>query len=217
MKLDLDEVMLTMLKQGSPIPLGFPHWALHEFVTRVDSPVDPAMLLGLIDNEDKSSMLDRYEDLKGYQFSWGTVAEKNYHYEEDPEDVRICTFEFSPEAVLKTFLQPDMLQDLFIFMYNHHPLRDERFDCDDAFGNLYTLAFSVTGSQAEHAELRKWMATTFIPLIWPDLNKEASLIVEEVKREALATSLDGTTNHALIEVRRNQLCPGPDEFTFLVI
>lgn len=47
------------------MPLGLPHWALLEFTTRRDCRMDPAILLGLKENYDKSSMLDRYEDRQG--------------------------------------------------------------------------------------------------------------------------------------------------------
>jgi hypothetical protein len=215
MKLAIDDVMLTLLKQGTPIPLGFPYWALLEFTTRKDSPVDPAILLGLKENEDKSSMLDRYEDREGYQFTWGVVSEGTDHFEEDPEEVRTCTFEISPEAVLKTFMEPSMLEDLYAFMYKNHPDCDDRFECGEAFGNLYTMQFSATGGPAEHAELREWMANTFIPVILPDLNAEAARIVGAEKLRALSSSFDGTSDKALIEVRRGQLCPAPSELTFI--
>ncbi|MQR02117.1 hypothetical protein [Glaciimonas soli] len=215
MKLAIDDVMLVLLSQGTPIPLGFPHWALFEFTTRKDCPMDPEILLGLKDNEDQSSMLNRYEDLQGYQFTWGVVSEDYSHYEEDPENVRKCKFEISPEAVLKTFLQSAMLQDLYAFMYEHHPDYDGRFECDEAFGDLYTMSFSATGNPIEHAELRGWMANTFIPLILPDLNAEAARIVGAEKLKALSSSLDGTSDKALIEVRRYQLCPHPSELTFV--
>ena len=215
MKRTIDDVMLSLVSAGMPIPLGFPHWALHEFTTRKDQPMDPAVLLGLKKNKDKSSMLDRYEDRQGYQFSWGVVSEGYDHFEDDPEEVRTCTFEISPEAVLKTFPEPGMLEDLYAFMYENHPACDDRYECGQAFGNLYTMAFHATGGPAEHAELREWMVNTFIPEILPDLNAEAVRIVGAEKLKALSNSADGTSDHALIEVRRDQLCPDPSELSFV--
>lgn len=108
-----------------------------------------------------------------------------------------------------------MLEDLYIFMYDNHPDCDERFECTQSFGTLSTMKFSATGGPVEHAELREWIADIFIPFILPDLNTEAARIVGAEKLKALSSSLDGTSDNALIEVMRDQLCPDASELTFV--
>src|SRR5712692_192606 len=168
MKIAIDDVMLALLEQGTPMPLGLPHWALHELTTRKDYPYDPAILLGLEENECESSLLNQYENRQGYQFTWGVISDVNDHFADDPEEIRILTFEISSESVLKTFMQPAMLQDLYTFMYENHPEYNDRFECGEPFGDLYTMQFSATGGPVAHSELREWMVHTFIPVILPD-------------------------------------------------
>jgi hypothetical protein len=54
--------MQKLLRQSQPLPLGMPAWAVTQYISRKDHKIHPSVLLGLEDNEMKSSLLDEYED-----------------------------------------------------------------------------------------------------------------------------------------------------------
>lgn len=177
---DLDHYMMELLSVGKPMPLGIPAWMLIERTHRAEHPMDPKAALGLTDSKPLGfSLLGEYEDKVGYQFSWGTVSEWIYHPEDKKPGVSTLIFEISPEALLKRFPDPAIVEDIFIAEYEQHP-NSGHYDVNEASGDNYTISLSVTGSEEDHELFRHWMEVCFLHEILPDLIKAAEKELVEV-------------------------------------
>lgn len=178
---NLDVFMMALLRAGKTMPLGIPAWMLKERTHRDDHPMPPQTVLGL-DNQpwDDACILGEYENKVGYQFSWGTIAEFDYVDEDETPNVVSLIFEISPEALLKKFPDPVILEDIFLTEYSRHP---NMSDClsDEAYGDNYTMALSVAGGKVDHDKFRAWMVECFIPIILPDLITAAEIALSEVE------------------------------------
>jgi hypothetical protein len=211
----LDKSALQLFKHGCSVETGMPAWAVKEYMFRKSYPLTPSDILGLSPDYMGCSMLDEYENMCGYNFSWGQLHEEVVLHEEVEESVLIGRFEFVPTAILQAFPQSALLEDLFMFMYRHHPLFDPEFDCDESSGDWPVIAFEAFG-EAEIEALRRWIAKVFLPGIWDDLMAEAMVIVETAKAAAIAASPDGSYEEVFVERGRFQLCGDPADLSFHV-
>lgn len=207
----INGVMAGLLALGYYIDLGIASWLLTEMVSRKTCPLTPRDVLGVSKAYRDGSIVTEYLNKVGYEFSWGTLSE-DVRMDEDDE-TWIGTFEFFPKHVLKAFPQSALVEDLFMWMYQNHPLCHEQFDCGEAFGDWFVLSFTAYG-QEDIAELRRWLAGIFVPKIMPDLVAEALRIVDATKAEAIARSSDGSFEEALFEKGRFQLCGDPADISF---
>lgn len=208
----LDSVMCSLLSSGIPMDIGIPSWLLTEMITRETSPLTPQDVMGQRENFKDENLLLEYRDKVGYQFTWGTMSEKLCICED--EEIPMGTFELFPKDVLKAFPQPALLEDLFMWMYQNHPHYDDKFECQESYGDWFVMAFCASGEK-QIDDLRRWLALVFIPRILPDLMSEAMRIVDATKSAESKSSPDGSFNRALIEIRRGQLCCDPSELRFL--
>lgn len=175
-----DIAMLHALASGLDFRIGLPLWQVKHLLTREDSPLSLADILGLAPScRDSRSLADEYTDMKGYQFSWGIIAESFTPGEEfGPGEPDMVTWEFCPEQLLKCFCDPEFLEDVMVSMCANHPLASSEFDCDSANGSFFTLRYIAVGAE-KIAELRKWLATTFVPKILPDVLVMAERLIRK--------------------------------------
>jgi len=152
-------------------------------------------------------MVQEYLDKKGYEFSWGTVTEELQEIEDFPS---IWKFEIIPHQILKRFPQPALLEDLFIFMYRHHPLRHATFFADESFCNWSVMGFEVESEKI--IDFRHWIATVFLSKVIPDLLAEAMLIVEQ--KLTVERCIGAPPGYSLNEEVRFQLCGAPEMLSF---
>lgn len=208
-----DSVNLMLLKFGCPVEQGIPARLLHEHVLGRYPAFTASDIFGLSEQSEGHSLLSDYLGKRGYTFSWGTVSEKSGPCDPDDDDsLPILRFEFVPIDLLVTFPQSALLEDLFMWLYSNHPMYDPEFGCDESYSHLSVISFA--SKEGEEEALRRWVASTFIPSIWPDLLAEATNIVEEKIAEAAADSPDGSFAELFVESERYQLCGDPAELSF---
>jgi hypothetical protein len=198
-----DEKSLQSLKDERPTKLVLP--------TKIKQALEEALSAG--GRYPGDGDLTEYLTQQGYTFSFGTVSEESRPI--DPDDDKsppVLRYEFVPINLLLAFPHCGQLEDLFMWLYRHHPLYDEAFECDGGFCRLSVMSFE--SAEYEEEFLRDWMAWTFLPYIWPDLLREATRIVEEKKAAAIAASPDGSFEELLVEHHRGQLCDEGAVLTF---
>ena len=198
-----DEKSLQSLKDGRPTKLVL--------ATRIKQALEDALSAG--GRYPGAGDLRAYLRQPGYTFSFGTVSEESYPF--DPDDDKsppVLRYEFVPINLLLAFPDSGQLEDLFMWLYRNHPVYNDELDCDEAFHNLSVMSFR--SAPGEGAVLREWMAEIFLPIIWPDLLREGTRIVEEKKAAAIAASPDGSFEELLVEHHRGQLCDDGVELTF---
>jgi hypothetical protein len=201
-----DDAMTKLLIAGSPFDIGIPAWTLREITTRSTYAIEPSALLGLDPENGSKDIVSEYERKKGYEFSWGTLSEDIC----EEGDLLVSTFEVFPKLVLKQFPQPAMVEDLFIWMYENHPLRHESFGADEAHGDWFVMSF--TAYEAKNiSRLRTWLGTVFVTKIMQDLVSEAMLIVT---RELFLAANERLDEDLFNEHKRFQLCGDPADLTF---
>jgi hypothetical protein len=210
----LDGVMTGLLAAGHCFKVGIPSWVLTELVSRKFAPLRPRDVLGLSRSHRENSITAEYLNKMGYEFSWGTLSEE-IHADED-DCVLVGTFEIFPTQVLMTFPQAAMVEDLFIWMYQNHPLSHKEFEGNEASGGWFVLSFSAVG-QEKIDELRRWLAVIFVPRVMPELILEARRIVAAAAEVASARSADGSFEDALYEIGRFQLCCDPADLAFNIL
>lgn len=207
----VDGVMTGLLMMGCPVDLGIPAWTLQDMVRRPEFSEAPEKIFGIGAEPFSDNMVDEYFDKRGYEFSWGSLSESVGQDEYDEDETVVGRFEMLPKDVLMKFPQPAMVEDLFMWMYDHHPLKHSRFDVDESFGEWFVMSFAAYGDD-NIAALRQWLALTFVPKIMPDLVSEAMLIVT---REILqASDQDVASGEIFKEKGRYQLCGDPAELSF---
>jgi hypothetical protein len=200
-----DEKSLQSLKKGRTTKLVLP--------TKIKQALEDALSAG--GRYPGDGDLRRYLTQQGHTFSFGTVSEESYPSDpDDDKSPRVLRYEFAPINLLLTFPHRGQLEDLFMCLHRNHPLYNDEFDCDEGFGRLSVISFQSAGDEED--TLRQWMAGTFLPIIWPDLLREATRIVEEKKAVAIAASPDGSFEELLVEHHRGQLCDDGVELTFHV-
>ena len=198
-----DEKSLQSLKNGRPEKLVLPR--------KIKEALEQALSAG--GRYPGDSDLTGYLTLQGHMFSFGTVSEESHPSDpDDDESPLVLRYEFVPTSLLLAFPNSGQLEDLFMWLYRNHPLYDEAFECDEGFCHLSVISFK--SEEDEGDVLRDWMAEIFLPIIWPDLFREGSRIVEEKKAAAIAASPDGSFEELLVERHRGQLCDDKAELTF---
>jgi hypothetical protein len=210
----LDKMSRKLFQAGCATDLGIPGWIVTEMLTRENNPFTPEKLFCIDVNVDgpSSNILSEYADKKGYSFSWGHLSECIEFLDLGDGEELIGRFEFSPADLLKSFPNSAMIQDLLTWMYRLHPLHSEKFLLEEAIGDWFTLSFSAY-DELEIARLRRWLAITFIPKIWPDLLMDGMRIIEIFKvTVGLETQDDGYD--VFVEHHRNQLCVDPTQLSF---
>lgn len=198
-----DEKSLKSLKNGRPTKLVVPR--------KIKQALEDA--LGAGGRYPGDGDLTKYLTQRGYTFSFGTVSEESRPI--DPDDDKsppVLRYEFVPVSLLLSFPHSGQLEDLFMWLYENHPLYNDEFECDEGFCRLSVMSFESADYEEEF--LRDWMAWTFLPYIWPDLLREATRIVEEKKAAAIAASPDGSFEELLVEHHRGQLYDDVAELTF---
>lgn len=205
-----NNAMTNLLLQAAPFDIGIPAWAVSEMLNRKTHPLEPADVLGRSYPFRETNMLSDYIDTVGYEFTWGTLTEDVYR---DDDDTLICRFEFCLKHVLIGFPQPAMVEDLFDWLYRHHPLYNENFPTDEADKNWFLLSFEGRKSK-NISDLRCWLAHTFIPQILPELIVEGQLIIASAKAEEWKRTGSNCIEDLLIEKCRYQLCTDPSELNF---
>ena len=198
-----DEKCLQSLKNGRPMKLVLP--------TKIKQALENALSAG--GRYPGDGDLTDYLTQQGHTFSFGTVSEESRPI--DPDDDKsppVLRYEFVPINLLLAFPHCGQLEDLFMWLYRNHPLYDEGFECDEGFCHLSVISFQ--SEENEGGVLRQWIAGTFLPIIWPDVLREAKRIVEEKKAAAIAASPDGSFEELLVEHHRGQLCDDGAELTF---
>lgn len=204
----VDSVMSGLLMVGCPFDLGIPAWTLREMTTRSAFAVAPSALLGLDPDSAENNVISEYSEKRGYEFSWGTLSELVY---EDEDGTLTGCFEVFPKDVLMTFPQPAMVEDLFVWMYQNHPLKHPLYYGDEAYGDWFVLSFTAYDIDAISA-LRHWLATTFVSKIMPDLVSEAMLAVTKELHVAQNGSVE--SGEVFVENIRHQLCGDPSNLSF---
>lgn len=198
-----DEKSLQSLKNGRPMKLVLP--------TKIKQALEDALSAG--GRYPGDGDLTEYLTQQGHTFSFGTVSEESRPI--DPDDDKsppVLRYEFVPINLLLAFPHCGQLEDLFMWLYRNHRLYDEGFECDEGFCHLSVISFQ--SEENEGGVLRQWIAGTFLPIIWPDVLREANRIVEEKKAAAIAASPDGSFKELLVEHHRGQLCDDGAELTF---
>jgi len=204
MNLAHDTVMASLLWLGHSFRLGVPSWVLTELVTRAEHPQTPRYVLGLSKRGKKYGIVNEYAEMKGYEFSWGTLSEDINVYEDVQGNNPIGRFEIFPTNLLQTFRNSALVEDLFLWLYDKHPLSNTEFEGEESIGDWFVLSFSAEGER-QIGRLRTWLAVTFLPRIMPDLLAEATRIINEAK--AGSVEKDGKALHdPLVETIRFQLC-----------
>lgn len=216
----LDDTMLSLLAQGVTMPLGIPTWVLKDAASRLK----PSTFAAAVWPRNKTrkgacegTIVDRYDGRQGYQFSWGTVTEERHagEWDEEEQPFPTHTFEIFPDVVTAQFPNALMLADLYQFMYNHHPGRNLCFDTDEPLDVDAALSFTVDGNEEEVAALRNWLVSDFLPNILPELNAEATRIIEARRLAAkILTSKYDEEVALLTEHERFQMCPNPEDLSF---
>lgn len=208
----IHNAVLQLLAQGCPVLLGVPAYGIKSCVFRRTAPLRPEDLVGLSEESRGNSIVDDYERMYGYHFPWGTVSEEFSEGGEEEGNIRYVTFQFVPREVYMAFPDGSHLADLFSWMYQWHPLRHEKFvpDPDDVIFDWTVVSFEARGEPQIKA-LRTWLVTVFIPMIWPDLLKEAMRIIAE-KTESLASSDE--LEKLLADRSRWVLCGDPNSLSF---
>jgi hypothetical protein len=146
-----------------------------------------------------------------YPFWWGTLSESFSYGVKVKMGLRCRDFEFTARDVYLAFPSRWHLVDLFKWLYYWHPLRHHIFvpNDDGILFDMSVICFSAKDEGAIHS-LRAWLVEVYIPLIWPDLLREAMKIISEIKA--------GLTNpqspEELVASWSGYLCEDPKSLSF---
>lgn len=209
-----ENASLNLLANGCHLPIGVPAYGVKSVVFRKGDPVNPDELVGLAGKPPYGSIIDDYEQMRGYHFEFGTVSEAIEEAdEEEGMGLPLAHFEFAPRDLYLAFPDGSHLADLLAWMYKWHPLRHRKFiaDPDDVHSTWSVIAFQAEGER-EIKSLRKWMVKVFIPMIWPDLLDEAMTII--AAKKASVTSPDGSFEELLADRSRWLLCGDHESLSF---
>lgn len=209
----LNYTSMNSLIEACPAELGMPAKLIRELVHGKYSVLTAKEVCGVSKKGRGLSMLDEYLDKQGYVFSWGTLSEA--WHPSDPDDDKsppILRFEFMPMELLLAFPQSAQLEDLFMWLYRNHPHYCPKFDCDE--GNESWSVISFQSEEGGGEALRTWLVDVFLTLIWHDLLGEATRIVQQKIKAAVAHSPDGSFHELLVEHDRCQLCIDSAELQF---
>jgi hypothetical protein len=123
-----------------------------------------------------------------YPFSWGMLSESITEGVKEETGLQCVDFEFAARDVSLALPSRWHLVDLFTRAYYCHPLRHPIFapTADGVVFNMSVICFRAKGEHAINA-LRAWLLDVYIPLIWPDLLREAMKIVTETKASCPST------------------------------
>jgi hypothetical protein len=134
-------------------------------------------------------------------------------YEGIKENVRLrgVDFEFASRDVYLAFPSSWHIAEMFGWMYRYHPVRHHTFvpNNDGIVFDMSVICFRAEGER-EIYSLRSWLGGIFIPLIWPDLLREAMKIISEIRA--------GLTNpqspEELVASWSGYLCEDPKSLSF---
>lgn len=211
--MEVNGAATNLLISACPVQLGMPAKLIRELVHGKYSFLAAEDVCSLSKDGWGLSMLDEYLDKQGYVFSWGTLSEvANPSDPDDDKSPAVLRFEFMPMELLLAFPQSAQLEDLIMWLYRNHPLYYPEFDCDEGDESWSVISFQSEEGGGE--TLRSWLADVFLPLIWHDLLGEATRIVQEKIKAAVALSPDGSFHELLVEHGRCQLCIDPAELQF---
>ena len=146
-----------------------------------------------------------------YPFSWGLLSESVSEEVKEEMGLPCVEFEFAARDVSLAFPGRWHLVDLFTWMYYWHPLR-HRIIVPNEEGIIFNMSVISFRAKGEHEvkTLRAWLVKVYIPLIWPDLLREAMRIVTEKKASLTSPqSLD-----ELIADRARYLGEDPKSLSF---
>jgi len=207
----LEQTGLHLLNNECPVLLGIPAYGVANCVFRKVSPATPADIMGIGERTSSSNVLEDYQQLLGYHFPWGTVSE--HSFDGDDTGVRFVDFTFDPRDVYLAFPDGWHLADLFHWLYQSHPLCHRKFetDPDSVIFDWSVISFQARGERQIKA-LRSWLVEVFIPLIWPDLLREAMRLIEQKKASIFST--DGSFEELLSDRSRWLLCSDPAELMY---
>lgn len=204
---------MKLLIEACPAELGMPTKLIRELVHGKYSILTAEEVCGVAKEGGELSMLEECLDKQGYVFPWGTLSEvSNPSDPDDDKSPPILRFEFMPTDLLLAFPQSAQLEDLFMWLYRNHPHYYPEFDCDEGDDNWSVISFQSEEGCGE--ALKSWLADVFLPLIWHDLLGEATRIVQEKVKAAVAQSPDGSFHELFVEHDRCQLCIDPAELQF---
>lgn len=207
-----DAAMASLIK-ACPVELGMSAKLIQELVFGPYPVFTVEDVFGMTERTEGCSMFEEYLDKKGYTFSWGTLSEHSGPSDpDDDESLPNLRFEFAPLGLLRVFPQSAQLEDLFMCLYANDPRFDEKFPCEEGFDDLSVISFNSEEGCGD--SLRGWMTDVFIPMIWGDLLREATRIVEERIAAAILRSSDGSFKELLVERDRHQLCIDPAKLQF---
>lgn len=184
-----DGLVMQMLKNAAPMPLGTPGWLIREAWTRTDHPYSTEQILGARSGDELDDSLEdnlnaEYGFRMGYQFSWGSLEEVMMPADEDcPLDMHL--FLIFPEKALCVFPRSDLLSELMEVLYEAHPLADEDFATDD-WGSWNTLGFGAWNK--DQKKLRTWMHDIFLPKILPDLLDACFAVATAFRQHGIDTA-----------------------------
>ena len=213
--MEVNQAARNLLISACPVQLGMPAKLIRELVHGKYSFLAAEHVCSLSKDGWDLGMLDEYLDKQGYVFSWGTLSEVSKP--SNPDDDRspaILRFEFMPMELLLAFPRSAQLEDLFMWLYRNHRQYYPEFDCDEGDESWSVISFQSEEGGGE--TLRSWLANVFLPFIWHDLLGEATRIVQEKIKAAVAQSPDGSFHELLVEHDRCQLCIDPAELQFEV-
>jgi hypothetical protein len=181
-----DGLVMQMLMNAAPMPLGTPGWMTKEAWTRTVCPYSAEQILGSRSEDESgnnlsSDLTSEYGYRMGYQFSWGSLEEDTAPADEE-FDEDMYSFYICPEKALCVFPRSDLLCELMEVLYDTHPLAHKTFDTDD-WGSWNTLGFIVWGEDIQEARI--WMHDIFLPKILPDLLKACYAVAVEFQKHGI--------------------------------
>lgn len=180
----IDKTMVQLMQAEQPIPLGIPGWLLQHVWTRPDYPLSAHNIAGprpgeeALDIDPEDTLNAQYGFRKGYQFSWGSIAEESAPRHEDVPEV--LHFYIFPDEIMRRFPDATLLSALMEAVYVNHSLYNENFDIEDghAWDAGEFLAFGKS-----RKKLRKWMCDVFLPSILPDFLEAGERVASAYEKE----------------------------------
>ncbi|WP_194727126.1 hypothetical protein [Noviherbaspirillum malthae] len=188
---EADEQMRQRLINGATVPLKIPNWLTAQIqngtvnaCTALDA-VESRLTGNLSTRQLNKFATDKYGSRLGYSFSWGTITEASYEpTEEDPSSV---SFTISLDAILEGFPSPSLLFGLMETHISGHALRGmpEEVTYGGGWDTMKLVAYGT-----KQADLRPWMAETFIPRVLPSILEKANMVAFHYEHDGMAEAID---------------------------
>lgn len=174
-----DRMMTMMLLRGATIPLGVKADTLIHRLKRRDGPLSPESLVGRGPAESRSTILKAHRGLRGYQFSWGVIAErKQKRSKRRGGDGTLEQDRYFFTVIDEDLLRqeraagdPGVYEHVLFKMFLTHPLCVNVLSVG-VWEPTYELdgyiELEVSGDDRA-CQLRAWLADVFIPRVRPNL------------------------------------------------